>query len=92
MLRCFSATRSSIYSVFLDQEGPNHCTFRGQGSEEIVIAVSPAPAERNARHRIDLFFDMQISRFFTTLLRWWRHDDTVRHAASIRPSTIHLAP
>jgi len=66
--KMFFTTRSSIYAAFLDQEGPNHCTFRGQGSEEIVIAVSPAPDGNGTRVTGSTYlFDMQISRFFTTL-------------------------
>lgn len=66
--KTFFTTRSSIYSAFLDQEGPSHCTFRGQGSEEIVIAVTPAPDGNGTRVTGSTYlFDMQISRFFSTL-------------------------
>ena len=66
--KMFFTTRSSIYSAFLDQEGPNHVTFRGQGSEEIVIAVSPAPDGNGTRVTGSTYlFDMQVARFFATL-------------------------
>jgi hypothetical protein len=68
LAKTFFTTRSSIYSAFLDQEGPNHCTFRGQGGEEIVIAVSPAPDGNGTRVTGSSYlFDMQVSRFFATL-------------------------
>ena len=42
--------------------------FRGQGGEEIVIAVSPAPDGNGTRVTGSSYlFDMQISRFFATL-------------------------
>ena len=64
----FFATRPSLYSTFLDLEGPAHCSFRGQGGEEIVIGV--APVAEGAGTRVtgsSYLFDMQVSRFFTTL-------------------------
>ena len=45
--KSFFSNRPSLYSTFLDKEGPGFATFRGQGGEEIVIAVSrPATAAR----------------------------------------------
>jgi len=62
----FFARRSTLYAAFLDKEGPNFCSFRGQGGEEIVIAV--APAEGGTRVTASTYlFDMQVARFFTTL-------------------------
>jgi hypothetical protein len=66
--KAFFASRPSLYSTFLDKEGPSFASFRGQGGEEIVIAVAPAP--NNAGTRVTgstYLFDMQISRFFSTL-------------------------
>ena len=37
--KVFFARRNSIYSAFLDKEGPGYVTFRGQGGEEIVIGA-----------------------------------------------------
>ena len=66
--KAFFSSRPSLYSAFLDKEGPNFCTFRGQGGEEIVIGVSPAPDGNGTRVTGSTYlFDMQISRFFTTL-------------------------
>ena len=66
--KTFFSSRPSLYSAFLDKEGPNFCTFRGQGGEEIVIGVSPAPDGNGTRVTGSTYlFDMQISRFFSTL-------------------------
>lgn len=66
--KTFFATRPSIYSTFLDLEGPAHCSFRGQGGEEIVIGVSAAPEGNGTRVTGSSYlFDMQVARFFSTL-------------------------
>ena len=66
--KTFFATRPSIYSAFIDKEGPGFCSFRGQGGEEIVIATSVGPNGMNTRVTGSSYlFDMQISRFFATL-------------------------
>jgi hypothetical protein len=62
----FFATRNGIYSAFLDREGPNFVTFRGQGTEEVVIATSPADGATLVTGSTYLF-DMQVARFFATL-------------------------
>jgi hypothetical protein len=62
----FFASRPSIYSTFLDMEGPNYCSFRGQGGEEIVIGVAPAENGGTRVTGSSYLFDMQVSRFFTT--------------------------
>ena len=67
--KTFFATRPSLYATFLDKEGPGFCSFRGQGGEEIIIAVSPAP-DGSGNTRVtgsSYLFDMQVSRFFSTL-------------------------
>lgn len=66
--KSFFTSRPSLYATFLDMEGPSHVTFRGQGGEEIVIAVSPVPDGNGTRVTGSTYlFDMQVSRFFTTL-------------------------
>lgn len=66
--KTFFATRPSIYSAFIDKEGPGFCSFRGQGGEEIVVAVSSSPDGGGTRVTGSSYlFDMQISRFFATL-------------------------
>ena len=65
--KTFFATRPSLYSAFLDMEGPDFCSFRGQGSEEIVIGVAAAPEGGTRVTGSTYLFDMQLARFFTTL-------------------------
>jgi hypothetical protein len=62
----FFANRPNIYAAFLDREGPGFVSFRGQGTEELVIAA----VERDGATLVtgsSYLFDMQIARFFTTL-------------------------
>lgn len=63
----FFATHLSIYATYIDEEGPGFCTFRGQGGEELVIGVSAAPDGRTRVTGSSYLFDMQVSRFFSTL-------------------------
>ena len=37
----FFARRNSIYSAFLEKEGPTYVNLRGQGGEEVIIAAHP---------------------------------------------------
>lgn len=60
------AQRQGIYAAFLEQESPTHATFRGQGGEEIVIAVATADGATRVSGSTYLF-DMQVARFFSTL-------------------------
>ncbi|MGE5102765.1 MAG: hypothetical protein ACM3SX_22480 [Deltaproteobacteria bacterium] len=65
--KSFFANRPSLYSTFLDKEGPGFCSFRGQGGEEIIIAASASPNGGTLVTGSTYLFDMQLSRFFTTL-------------------------
>jgi len=65
--KTFFGTRPSLYAAFLDKEGPGYCTFRGQGGEEIVIAASAGEGGATRVTGSTYLFDMQISRFFSTL-------------------------
>lgn len=66
--KTFFSSRPSLYSAFLDMEGPTFCTFRGQGGEEIAIGVSPAPDGKGTRVTGSTYlFDMQVARFLSTL-------------------------
>jgi len=64
--KSFFSSRPSIYSTFLDKEGPGFASFRGQGGEELIIAVVAADAGTRVTGSSYLF-DMQVSRFFSTL-------------------------
>ena len=65
--KVFFARRSPLYAAFLDMEGPTFCSFRGQGGEELVIAVSPAEGGGTRVTGSTYLFDMQVARFFTVL-------------------------
>ena len=62
----FFAQRNPLYAAYPEQEGPSHATFRGQGGEEIVIAVAPKDGATRVTGSTYLF-DMQVARFFATL-------------------------
>ena len=62
----FFSQRNPLYATFLDMEGPNYTTFRGQGGEEIVIAASSKDGATQVTGSTYLF-DMQVARFFSTL-------------------------
>ena len=64
--KIFFQRRNSLYSSFLEHESATHVAFRGQGTEELVIAA----IERDGATLVTgsaYLFDMQIARFFTTL-------------------------
>jgi hypothetical protein len=64
--KTFFTRRNSIYATFLEQEGPSHLTFRGQGGEELVIAAIVRDGATLVTGSTYLF-DMQVARFFSTL-------------------------
>lgn len=62
----FFALRPSIYAAFIEQESEQHVSLRGQGGEEIVLAVR-ADATGTAVTGSTYMFDQQLLRFFATL-------------------------
>ena len=66
--KSFFSNRPSLYSTFLDKEGPGFASFRGQGGEELIVAVTPAEGGKGTRVTGSSYlFDMQVARFFTTI-------------------------
>lgn len=63
----FFAERVPHHGAFLEQEGERFATFRGQGGEELTIAVFDAPEGGTRVRASTLFFDQAIGRFFSTL-------------------------
>ena len=64
----FFANRPSLYAAFIEQQSPTHVSLRGQGGEEIVIGVRPAPGGGGTAVTGSTYmFDMQLQRFLTTL-------------------------
>ncbi len=64
--KIFFTERIPHNGAFLEDEGKAHATFRGQGGEEIAIAVIVTDAGTRVRAST-LFFDQAIDRFFSTL-------------------------
>lgn len=64
--KAFFARHIGIYATFLEREGPNHATFRGQGGEELIIGAVSAPNGTRVTGSTYLF-DAQVARFFATL-------------------------
>jgi hypothetical protein len=64
--RDFFARRSGIYAAFLEKEGPNWISLRGQGGEEIVIAAT-AENGGTAVSASSYMFDAQVAQFLATL-------------------------
>ena len=62
----FFAQRVPLNAAFPEREGAGWLVLRGQGGEEVAIAV--APAEGGVRVRgSTLFFDQALDRFLSTL-------------------------
>ena len=64
--KTFFAERVPQYGTFLERESAVHATFRGQGGEEIAIAVI-ASGDTTCIRASTLLFDQAIGRFFSTL-------------------------
>jgi hypothetical protein len=62
----FFAERVPMQAAFPEKEGPGFLTLRGQGGEEIAIAVAPAPGGTRVRAST-LLFDQGVDRFLSTL-------------------------
>lgn len=62
----FFSQRNPLYATFIDKEGPGYVTFRGQGTEEVVIAAVAADGATRVTGSTYLF-DMQLARFFSQL-------------------------
>ncbi|MGQ0646937.1 MAG: hypothetical protein ACT4P7_05170 [Gemmatimonadaceae bacterium] len=62
----FFARRNSLYAAFVEQESDRHITLRGQGGEEVAIAVT-ADGPNTLVTGSTYMFDAQLQRFFSTL-------------------------
>ena len=66
--RDYFARASGIYAAFLEKQGPNWMSLRGQGGEEIVIAATEEPGG-TAVTGSSYMFDAQVAQFLSTLPR-----------------------
>jgi hypothetical protein len=64
--KVFFAERVPHFGAFLEKEGPTWATFRGQGGEEIAVAVFPADGGTRVRAS-SLLFSQTVARFCSTL-------------------------
>lgn len=64
--RRYFARRLSIYAAYVEEEGPDFLTLRGQGGEEIAIAAVPDGSGSRVTASSYLFGG-PVSRFFATL-------------------------
>ena len=62
----FFQERVPSSAAFPEKEGPAWVTFRGQGGEEIALAVTDCSGGSRVRAST-LFFDQAVGRFFSTL-------------------------
>ncbi len=64
--KAFFAERVPHYGAYLESESATHATFRGQGGEEIALAVMNCEAGTKVRASSPLY-GQAIGRFFSTL-------------------------
>jgi len=62
----FFGERVPMYAAFPEKEGPGYLVLRGQGGEEIALAVMPVPGGTRVRAST-LLFDQPVDRFLSTL-------------------------
>jgi hypothetical protein len=62
----FFSSRSSVYTAYLEREGPAYATFRGQGGEEIVVGVRTVDGATEVTGS-SYMFDQQVARFLSSL-------------------------
>ncbi len=62
----FFAERIPLAAAYPEKEGPGFLVLRGQGGEEIAIAVSAVPGGTKVRGST-LLFDQSVDRFLSTL-------------------------
>jgi len=62
----FFGERVPHFGAFLEKEGPSWASFRGQGGEEIAIAVFPGDGGTRVRAS-SLLFTQTVARFLSTL-------------------------
>jgi hypothetical protein len=64
--KLFFAERVPLSAAYPEKEGPTWLVLRGQGGEEIALAVFPAEGGTRVRAST-LLFDQSLDRFLSTL-------------------------
>ena len=62
----FFGRHGGVYTAFVEKQGPNHVTLRGQGGEEIAIGARNTAAG-TAVTGSSYLFDQQVARFLESL-------------------------
>lgn len=62
----FFSRRNSVYTAFLDKEGPTFVSMRGMGGEELVIGVMQKDGHTVVSGSTYMF-DQQVARFLSSL-------------------------
>jgi hypothetical protein len=62
----FFAERVPLSAAYPEKEGPGFLVLRGQGGEEIALAVASTPGGTKVRGST-LLFDQAVDRFLSTL-------------------------
>lgn len=64
--REFFSLRSGIYAAFLEKQGPNWMSLRGQGGEEIIVAAHEEQGTTSVTAS-SYMFDAQVAQFLASL-------------------------
>lgn len=64
--RDFFSRRSGIYAAFLEKQGPNWMSLRGQGGEEIIVAANEEAGGTSVTAS-SYMFDAQVAQFLASL-------------------------
>lgn len=64
--KAFFLERVPHYGAYLEKEGPNFATFRGQGGEEVTVAAFPLSNGTRVRAS-SLLYNQAIDRLFSIL-------------------------
>jgi hypothetical protein len=62
----FFARYNSIYTAFVDMEGPDFVSMRGAGNEEVIIAATPRDGATFVTGST-YYYDQQLARFLASL-------------------------
>jgi hypothetical protein len=65
--KAFFAERLPAQAAFVEKEGPQFLTLRGQGGEEVVFHAVPGEAGVSRLRASTLFYDQAVDRFLATL-------------------------
>ena len=62
----FFARRNSVYTAFVDMEGPDFVSMRGAGNEEVIVAATPRDGATFVTGST-YYYDQQLMRFLASL-------------------------